>query len=151
MKIITTLILVLAISPVYAEIYKCEVNGIKSYQQFPCKRGGKEFTPPKDISQEEQKAAVQKLDKEIAAQAETNKLQKEADDKERLIQAQEEKSDAAYQNARVNKAQVLLEEQRTQDINKRPYYYPVRPVNLIESPVNPIERPVNPITNPLPN
>jgi hypothetical protein len=83
MKIITTLILVLAISPVYAEIYKCEVNGIKSYQQFPCKRGGKEFTPPKDISQEEQKAAVQKLDKEIAAQAETNKLQKEADDKER--------------------------------------------------------------------
>ncbi|NYT46618.1 MAG: hypothetical protein H0A75_01980 [Candidatus Methanofishera endochildressiae] len=56
-----------------------------------------------------------------------------------------------YQNARVNKAQVLLEEQRTQDINKRPYYYPVRPVNLIESPVNPIERPVNPITNPLPN
>ena len=144
MKIITTLILVLAISPVYAKIYQCEVNGIKSYQQFPCKRGGKEYTLPKDISPEEQKAAVRKLDKEIAAQAEAKQLQKEADDKERLIQAQEENADAAYQNARANKAQVLLDEQRSQDINRRPYYYPERPIN-------PIERPVNPITNPLPN
>jgi hypothetical protein len=153
MKIITTLILTLAISPVYAEIYKCEVNGVKSYQQFPCKQGGKEFTPLKDISLEEQKSAVKKLDKELAVQAEQKKIQKEADDKERLIRAQEEKADAAYQNAQANKEQVLQNERRSQEIGygyRRPYY-PIVPVNPIERPINPIERPVNPIANPLPN
>lgn len=70
MKIISIFILVLAVSLVHATIYECEENGLKSYQQFPCKQGGKEFTPPKDISPEEQKAAVKKLDKDLAAMAE---------------------------------------------------------------------------------
>ena len=150
MKIIPTLILILATSPVCAKIYECEENGLKSYQQFPCKQGGKEFTPRKDISPEEQKAAVEKLDKDLANIAEQKKIKKEADDKERLIRAQEEKADAAYQNAQANKAQVLQNERRDQEIGygyRRPYY-PIGPVNPVERPVNPIERPVNPIARP---
>lgn len=138
MKIISTLILLLAISPVYATIYECEENGIKSYQQFPCKQGGKEFTPPKDISPEEQKAAVKKLDKDIAVMAEQKKIKKEADDKERLIRAQEEKADAAYQNARANEAQVLQNERRSEEIgNLRPYNYPIQPVRPVPEPLVP--------------
>ncbi|OQK17512.1 hypothetical protein AU255_06465 [Methyloprofundus sedimenti] len=131
MKIISTLILILAISPVYAEIYKCEENGIISYQQFPCKEGGTEFIPPKDISPEQQKAAIEKLDREIAIQAEQKQQQQEADDKERLIRAQEEKADAAAQNARANTAQVLQNARQTEQIrnqNQRPYF-PIAPVN----------------------
>ena len=138
MKIISTLILLLAITPVRATIYECEENGIKSYQQFPCKQGGKEFTPPKDISPEEQKAAVKKLDKEIAVMAEQKKIKKEADDKERLIRAQEEKADAAYQNARANEAQVLQNERRSEEIgNLRPYNYPIQPVRPVPEPLVP--------------
>ena len=152
MKIITTLILSLAISPVYAEIYKCQENGNTSYQQFPCKKAGEEFKPLKDISEDEQKAAVKQLDKDLAIQAEQKKIKKEADDKERLIRAQEEKADAAYQNAQANKAQVLQNERNSQEIGygyRRPYY-PAGPVNPIERPVNPIQKPVNPIARPLP-
>ena len=144
MKIITTLILSLAIAPVYAEIYKCEENGITSYQQFPCKNAGEQFTPLKDISEEEGKAAVEKLDKHLAIQAEQKKIKKETDDKERLIRAQEEKADAAYQNAQANKAQVLQNERRSEEIGygyRRPIY-PIGPVNPIERPVSPIARPV---------
>ena len=138
MKIISTLILLLAITPVRATIYECEENGIKSYQQFPCKQGGKEFTPPKDISPEEQKAAVKKLDKDIAVMAEQKKIKKEADDKERLIRAQEEKADAAYQNARANEAQVLQNERRSEEIgNLRPYNYPIQPVRPVPEPLVP--------------
>jgi len=131
MKIIPILILVLAISPVYAEIYKCEVNGIISYQQSPCKQGGTEFTPPKDISPEQQQAAIEKLNSEIAIQAEQKQQQQEADDRERLIRAQEEEANAAAQNARANTVQVLQNARQAEQIgnqNRRPYF-PIAPVN----------------------
>lgn len=139
MKIITTIILVLAISPVYAEIYKCEENGSISYQQFPCKHTGGEFKPLKDISEAEQKSAVEKLNKEIAIQAEQKQLEKEADDKERMIRAEEEKADAAYQNARANKAQVLQNARQAEQIGIRNQgLRPIAPV----SPIRPIPVPL---------
>ncbi|GAW85534.1 hypothetical protein bplSymb_SCF00804P022 [Bathymodiolus platifrons methanotrophic gill symbiont] len=150
MKIFTTLILSLAIAPVYAEIYKCEENGNTSYQQFPCKKSGEKFIPEKDISETEQNAAVEKLNKDIAIQAEQKKIKKAADDKERLIRAQEENADAAYQNARASKAQALQNAQQAEQIgNQRPYYYPVRPVNPIARPLPP-NKPFEPIVKPLP-
>jgi len=137
MKIIPTLILILAISPAYAEIFKCEVNGSTTYQQFPCKQSGEEFIPAKDISKQEQKAAVEKLDKDLAIQAEKELLKKEEKDKERLIRAQEEQADAAYRNANANRAKVI---QDADLINRdrrrvRPYYYPETPIQPIEKPL----------------
>ncbi|WP_428354706.1 hypothetical protein [Methyloprofundus sp.] len=137
MKIIARLILVLAISPVHAAIYECEENGIKSYQQFPCKQGGKEFIPPKDISQEEQKAAVEKLDKDLAIQAAKRQQQKEANDKERLIQAQEEKADAAYLNARANEDRALQYERNSEEIRSLRPYTPIQPVRPTPEPLVP--------------
>ena len=131
MKIITTLIFVLSISPAYAKIFKCEENGLVSYQQTPCKGTGGEFIPGKDISLEQQQAAVTKLNADLAALAEKKQLEKEANDKERIIRAEEDKADATYQNARANKAQALQAarqakalEKRNDSLKKRKYVYP---------------------------
>ncbi len=98
MKTITTLIFILSISPVYAEIYKCIENGNTIYQQTQCKQSGAEFILEPDISIEQQEAAVKQLDSDLEAITEQKKLQKEAGNQNRLLRAEED-------NARANRAQ----------------------------------------------
>lgn len=150
MKIILTFILVLANAPAYAEIFKCEENGLTSYQQLPCKHSGKEFIPAKDISTEEQKAAVEKLNKEIAVQAEQKLQKQEADDKERVIRAQEEQANASYRNANASRAQVIQNadmESRDRLLRERPIYYPGTPIRPVQ-PIIPLPIPL-PVNTPI--
>lgn len=130
MKIILIFFLLLNSSFSYAEIFKCEENAQISYQQSPCKNAGKEFVPTKDISIQEQQAAVEKLKQQVALQAEQKKSAKEADDKERAIRAQEEQATAAYRNANANRAQVIqnaVSNNNDRILREQPYFYPAKP------------------------
>ena len=132
MKIIISLIFILSISPAYAEIYKCIENGNISYQQTQCKNKGAEFMPSPDISIEQQEAAVKKLDADLQVIGEEKKLQKEQDDKDRLIRAGED-------NARANRLQATEAARQTKALEKSN--------NRIVSP----SYPYRPILNPLPS
>lgn len=134
MKILSTIIFILAISPAYAEIFKCEENGNTIYQQSPCKQSGEVFVPRTDISLQEQKAALEKLEKEVALQAEKKQQEKQAADKERMLRAQEEQADAAYRNANANRARVLQErelENRNVPLRTQPLYIPNLPIKSV--------------------
>lgn len=75
----------------YADINKCEIEGKLVFQESPCPKGTKrkfELTP--DISQEKQQAASKKLEGDIERRDGERHLKKEAEDKERKIQAAEE-------------------------------------------------------------
>ncbi|MCF7969988.1 MAG: hypothetical protein K9L22_02345 [Methylococcaceae bacterium] len=130
MKISTPAIIFLFISPVYAEMYKCTENGQISYQDKQCKINGSAFIPSKDISTEQQQSAREKLKSDLAIRNEEKKQAKEAQDKERLIQAQEDKANAAYRNARASEEQAkqsarqadALEKSNTSNHYTRPYY-----------------------------
>ena len=132
MKIIISLIFVLFISPAYAEIYKCIEKGNTSYQQTQCKNKGAEFMPTPDISIEQQEAAVKKLDADLQVIAEEKKLQKEQDDKDRLIRAEED-------NARANRLQAVESVRQTDALENSN--------NRIVSP----SYPYRPLLNPLPS
>lgn len=106
MRIIRALIIVFFTSSVYAEIYKCKVNDKISYQGFPCLTDGGEFIIKKDISVEQQKAAVLKLNEELAVIRERKKSAQEAVEKERLIRAEETNADANYKRANQTERQV---------------------------------------------
>ncbi len=149
MIIIISLIFILTISPAHAKIYKCIDNGQTSYQQTQCKQPGTKFSLEDDISIEQQQAALKKLNADLEAIAEKKKLQKEEDDKERLLRAQED-------NAKANKAQAEETAQQTDAIensNKRqinqPYYLPYRPI-IKPLPEHPIAKPMHslPVTKP---
>ncbi|NOQ13854.1 MAG: hypothetical protein GQ583_05140 [Methyloprofundus sp.] len=148
MKIINLLIFIFSISPAYAEIYKCIENGNTSYQQTQCKQTGTEFIPAKDISTKQQEAAVEKLSTDLEANAEKKKIQKEADDKERLLRAQENNADASYENAKAIRAQAEATARQTDALENnnnylrdQPYFYPLRPV-VKPLPSHPIEKPL---------
>jgi len=125
-----TLIFFLLISPAYAEMYKCSENGQISYQDKLCKTSGIEFTPSKDISVEQQQSAAEKLKSDLAIHNEQKRVAKEAQDKERMLRAQEDKADAAYRNARAAEEQAkqtarqadALEKSNDYNRNTRPYY-----------------------------
>lgn len=149
MKIISTLIVMLFMTPLHAKIYKCMAKGNTTYQQTECKQAGAEFTPLKDISIKQQKSAVKELTTDIEVITEKKKIQKEADDKERQLRTEEDKANAIYENARANKMQAEEMARQTnvlQDNNRllrnQPGLYPYSPV------IKP--RPVKPIVNPLP-
>lgn len=158
MKISVTLIFLLFLTPAYAEIYKCRKNGSTSYQQTQCKQTGTEFALKKDISIEQQEAAEKKLTADLELIAEKKKLQKEADDKERLIRAQEENAKATYENAKASKAQAEETARQTKAIENRnntpTYYSPYYPKRPIQKPMPkpPIARPapLPPMARPLP-
>lgn len=128
MKIIISLILIISISPVYAEIYKCIENGSISYQQTQCKQTGTKFTPQKDISIEQQEEAVKKLTADLEAIAEQKKLQKEADDKERLIRSEEDKARASRALAEATTRQTDAIKNRNNPPNNQPSYSPYYPI-----------------------
>jgi hypothetical protein len=77
MKIIVTLIALLAAPAAYAQLYKCTINGGTVYQQKPCKGEGSEFVLKKDITPEQQQAAKERLEAELAEKAEKQLLQEE--------------------------------------------------------------------------
>ncbi len=130
MKIIATLIFLLAISPAHAEIYKCVENGKTSYQQTQCKQSGTEFKLQGDISLEQQEEAVKKLTADLEARAEEKRLQKQAEDKERQLRAQEESVNASYENARSSRQQAAETSKLADTIRNRRYRtpYPHRPI-----------------------
>lgn len=155
MKILTALIFVLFVTPAYAEIYKCIVNGNTTYQQTQCKKVGSEFIPEKDISLEQQKSAIKKLDMDVKALDAKKQQQKVADDKEREIRAQEKNAQAnkaqAEETARQTKA---IEESNANNNNNNnnrdyPYYYPITK----PKPGHPIVKPppTRPTPKPRPN
>jgi flagellar biosynthesis GTPase FlhF len=130
MKISIILIFFLLISPAYAEMYKCTKNGHISYQDKPCKTNGIEFTPSKDISPEQQQSAEKKLKSDLAIHNEQKRAAKEAEDKERMLRAQENKANAAYRSALAAEEQAkqtarqveALEKINDHYQNTRPYY-----------------------------
>ena len=142
MKILSLLIFIFFTSNAYAEIYKCIENGHTSYQQTRCKQTGSEFIPAKDISLKQQEAAVEKLTADLEASAEKKKTQKEAYDKERLLQAEENKARATRKQAEETARQTDAIENSNNRIDNQPYYYPLRPA------IKPV--PSKPVTRPLP-
>lgn len=147
MKIIITLVVTFFLTPVHAKIFKCINSGNTTYQQTECKRKGTEFTPVKDITTKQQTSAVKKLTSDIETGNEKKKLQKEVDDKERLLRAQEDNANAALENAMANRAQAeeiarqtkVLKENNGQLRN----VYPFSPIVK--------QKPALPIVNPLPD
>jgi hypothetical protein len=99
MKNITLLLLIMT-TPVNAKLYKCVVDGKTAYQSSPCKEEGQEFSLKNDISTEQQEAAVAKLKAELVARDKNDRQAKIAYDNERLIQAEENKVRATYQQAK---------------------------------------------------
>jgi len=117
-KVIIVFFIIFSISPVYAKMYKCIVEGQVSYQGAPCQQEGSEFKKKKDISNEQQKAATARLNADLATSAENRRLAKEYFDKERLIQAEENNAYANYQSAKQAKRQADALEERN-DIEER--------------------------------
>jgi len=89
----------------YAQVFKCDVNGKKIYQQKPCASSGEEMAINAPPSEAEQAAARDRLTNYQADKAEQERLDQELWDKERMIRAEEDKADAAYHNARANRLQ----------------------------------------------
>ncbi len=114
MKYITLLILVVLSTPLNAKLYKCVINGKTAYQAIPCKGNGHEFSLKKDISKEQQKAAVKNLNSDLQAMHERDRQAKIAHDNERLIRAEENKANANYANARQSARQANAIYQRNQ-------------------------------------
>jgi hypothetical protein len=91
MKILLCIILSTISFITYVEINKCEINGKLVFQSAPCPEGTqKEFKLSTDISREDQQAAAKKLQADIERWDEEKRLKKEAEDKERKIQAAED-------------------------------------------------------------
>ncbi|NOQ64094.1 MAG: DUF4124 domain-containing protein [Methyloprofundus sp.] len=133
MKITRLLLFILPLSPAYAEIYKCDDNGQTTYQQVQCQNTGEEFIPPKDISLEQQEAAVKKRNADLEADEAQKQQQREADDKERAIRAQEDNADASFDNARSNRAIAAETARQTEALenrnNSNPYYDSRHPIS----------------------
>lgn len=72
MKLIIALLAIVATAPTYAVTYKCINKGKITYQEFPCKGEGGEFTYRKDISPERQKAAQERLQTELTEKTEAS-------------------------------------------------------------------------------
>ncbi len=141
MRISITLIFFLLISPAYAEMYKCSENGQISYQDKPCETNGIEFTPRKDISVEQQQSAAEKLESDLAIHNEQKRVAKEAQDKERMLRAQEDEANAAYRNARATEEQVKQTARQAEALEKsNDYYQNTRPYYLINP--KPIVKPI---------
>ena len=112
MKVIIVFFIVFSISPVYAKMYKCIDEGQVSYQDTECIQEGSEFKKKKDISVEQQQEAAARLNADLNALAENRRLAKEYEDKERLIQAEEDNAYANYQTARQVERQADALEER---------------------------------------
>jgi len=141
MKISIILIFFLLISPAYAEMYKCTENGHISYQDKPCKTSGTEFTPSKDISAEQQQSAANKLESDLDIRNEQKRLAKEARDKERVIQAQEDAANAAYKKAQAIEEQARQTARQAEALEKsNDYYQNTRPYYIINP--KPIAKPI---------
>jgi len=141
MKISIILIFFLLISPAYAEMYKCTENGQISYQDKPCKTSGTEFTPSKDISAEQQQSAANKLESDLDIRNEQKRLAKEARDKERVIQAQEDAANAAYKKAQAIEEQARQTARQAEALEKsNDYYQNTRPYYIINP--KPIAKPI---------
>ena len=112
MKAIIVFFIVFSISPVYAKMYKCIDEGQVSYQDTECIQEGGEFKKKKDISVEQQQEAAARLNADLNALAENRRLAKEYEDKERLIQAEEDNAYANYQTARQAERQADALEER---------------------------------------
>ncbi len=141
MRIGIILIFFLLISPTYAEMYKCTENGQISYQDKPCKTSGTEFTPSKDISAEQQQSAANKLESDLAIRNEQKRLAKEARDKERVIQAQEDAANAAYKKAQAIEEQAKQTARQAEALEKsNDYYQNTRPYYVINP--KPIAKPI---------
>ncbi len=151
MKIIVSLIFILALSPVNAKIYKCIENGNTSYQQIQCKQTGKAFALEQEISIEQQEIAVKKLSDDLEAIAEKKKLQKEEDDKERLIRAQEDTAKATQDQAKETARQTDAIKNNNQQNNNQHYYSPYLPI-IKPHPKHPVAKPLNslPVAQPQP-
>ena len=79
----------------YAGTYKCSIEGKTAYQDTPCEETGgigKEIDLPKDISVEQQKRAVDELNRKIQERHQMEKARYDTIDKERKIQAEEKKA-----------------------------------------------------------
>lgn len=72
MKTIIAILAMLATAPAYAGMYKCVTNGKTTYQERPCKGVGGEFKLRTDISPEQQQAAKERLEAELAKKAENS-------------------------------------------------------------------------------
>jgi len=132
MKVILVFFIVFSISPVYAKMYKCIDEGQVSYQDTECIHEGSEFKKKKDISVAQQETAAAKLNSDLAISAESRRVAKENQDKERLIRAKEDNAYATYQRARQVERQAdaleernSLEQERLDNSNRvyiSPYY-----------------------------
>ncbi len=128
------------ISTAYAEIYKCGKNGQVNYQDKPCKTGGIEFTPRKDISTQQQQSAAKKLESDLAIRNEQKRAAQEAKDKERILRAQEAKADAAYRQALAAEEQAKQTARQAEALERHnDYYQNTRPYYVINP--KPIVRP----------
>ena len=128
------------ISTAYAEIYKCGKNGQVNYQDKPCKTGGIEFTPRKDINTQQQQSAAEKLKSDLAIRNEQKRAAQEAKDKERMLRAQEAKADAAYRQALAAEGQAKQTARQAEALERHnDYYQNTRPYYVINP--KPIVRP----------
>ncbi len=108
MRVFLTLLTMLFCTSTSAEIYKCTKNNRISYQQTPCKKSGstgKLFKMQIDITEQQQIDAKVKMNSELADYNETKQLKKAANDKERIIRAEENKATAASKSATQAKRQ----------------------------------------------
>ena len=94
------ILLIATATPTYAGVYKCTVDGQTAYQSSPCADSGESFKIKKEISVNQQKAAQARLDKEMADNTERHRQARIANDRERVIRAEENKAHASYLNAR---------------------------------------------------
>ncbi len=119
MKIIKVLIFALFISPAYAEMFKCKINGKISYQDTACQAHGSIFKKKFDVSVDQQKAVVATLNDQVNARREI-KLQAEITaQRERSIRAKEENAFATNQNTKQLKRQTTaFEKDATFDRNR---------------------------------
>lgn len=121
MKTLITIMTVFLCASAQAEIYKCFKNDTISYQQLPCNESksiGYEFRIQNDLSAQQLAYAKEQMDMELADYNDAKKLKKEANDKERIIRAEERKAEAAFKSVEQKERQTIALESR----NKREIY-----------------------------
>lgn len=123
MKIMLVTTLTFFSTLIHAELYKCTLNKQLIYQDQPCEETGtvgQKFKISPDISKEQQHEAMLRLESEIALMAEQDKLKQEADDRERKVRAEEEKSFSIQEHTEQVRRQAKALEKRNYIESQKP-------------------------------
>ena len=115
---IVALIITLFVTPIYAKMYKCEVNGKTSYQQSPCYSGGSEIKAYAAPTEAQRRASAQRTNQYLHQKEEERRI---AAEERRQRLEREEREYNTYineQNALANIEQVEQNKQIIKEIKR---------------------------------